>query len=225
MKLVLLATVLFVCASVTNAQRCVTQEDVKRMVARIEAQPVATPTPEPSSDKKSGNKKPALPAGVDKKLKEELEKMALKQRDLLQEIVAKDQTKQSDRDKLHKLYEKHTVRLCEILKTAGWPTSTVVDRSGVLSAFEILKSSASYELQRDLLPVIVAAIKKDPMQKSEFAGLYDRLRVSAGMKQLFGTQAVSAGGFLILYPIHDEANVDAHRAEFGLTTMRENIAN
>src|SRR5688572_10279634 len=123
MKLVLLATVLFVCASVTNAQRCVTQEDVKRMVARIEAQPVATPTPEPSSDKKSANKKPALPAGVDKKLKEELEKMALKQRDLLQEIVAKDQTKQSDREKLHKLYEKHTVRLCEILKTSGWPTA------------------------------------------------------------------------------------------------------
>jgi VWFA-related protein len=228
MKFVLLATVLFVCASVTNAQTCVTQEDMKRMVARIEAQPVATPTPtpEPSSDKKSGaNKKPSLPAGFDKKLKEELEKMALKQRELLQEIIAKDQTKQSERDKLHKLYEKHTVRLCEILKTSGWPTSAIVDRSGVLSAFEILKSSASYELQRDLLPVIVAAIKKDPMQKSEFAGLYDRLRVSAGMKQLFGTQAVSAGGFLILYPIEDEANVDARRAEFNLTTMRQNIAN
>jgi VWFA-related protein len=227
MKFVLLATVLFVCASVTNAQTCVTQEDVKRMVARIEAQPVATPTPTPeaSSDKKSANKKSALPAGFDKKLKEELEKMALKQRELLQEVIAKDQTKQSDRDKLHKLYEKNTVRLCEILKTSGWPTTAVVDRSGVLSAFEILKSSASYELQRDLLPVIVAAIKKDPMQKSEFAGLFDRLRVSAGMKQLFGTQAVSAGGFLILYPIEDEANVDARRAEFGLNMMRQNIAN
>jgi VWFA-related protein len=228
MKFVLLATVLFVCAAVTYAQTCVTPEDVKRMVARIEAQPVATPTPapEPSSDKKSArNKKPAVPATFDKKLKEELEKMALKQRELLQEIVAKDQTKQSDRDKLHKLYEKHTARLCEILKTSGWPTSTLVDRSGVLSAFEILKSSASYELQRDLLPVIVAAIKKDPIQKSEFAGLFDRLRVSAGMKQLFGTQAVSAGGFLILYPIEDEAKVDERRAEFGLTTMRQNIAN
>ena len=225
MKFVLLAAVLFVCGSVANAQTCVTQEDVKRMVARIEAQPVATPTPEPSPDKKSANKKPALPATVDKKLKEELEKMALKQRELLQEIVARNQSKQSDRDKLHKLYEKHTVRLCEILKTSGWPTTTVVDRSGVLSAFEILKSSASYEMQRDLLPVIVAAIKKDPLQKSEFAGLFDRLRVSAGMKQLFGTQAVSAGGFLILYPIEDESNVDARRAEFGLSTMRQNIAN
>ena len=225
MKFVLLAAVLFVCGSVTtNAQTCVTPEDVKRMVARIEAQPVATPTPTPSSDKKSANKKPALPATFDKKLKEELEKMALKQRELLQEVVAKDQKNQSDREKLHKLYEKHAARLCEILKTSGWPTSAVVDRSGVLSAFEILKSSASFELQRDLLPVIVEAIKKDPMQRTEFAGLYDRLRVSAGMKQLFGTQAVSSGGFLILYPIEDEANVDARRAEFGLGSMRDNMA-
>jgi VWFA-related protein len=208
----------------------VTPDDVKRLVAKQEATPVATPTPSPSpetsTDKKSSaNKKPALPATFDKKLKEELEKMALKQRELLQDVVAQDQTKKSDREKLHKLYEKNIARLCEIMKTSGWPTSSVVDRAGVLSAFEILKNGGSYELQRDLVPVIVAAVKKDPMQKTEFAGLFDRLRVSAGMKQFFGTQAVSAGGFLILYPIEEEAKVDARRAEFGLSTMRDNIAN
>lgn len=228
MRFVLLAAVLFVCGSgATHAQTCVTQEDVKRMVARLEAPPVAkptpTPTPEASADKKSKKFAP-LPSTIDKKLRDELVKMALKQREVLQEVVAKDQAKQSDREKLHKLYEKNTARLCEILKTSGWPTTAVVDRSGVFSAFEILKSGGSFELQRDLVPVIIAAIKKDPVQKTEFAGLFDRLRVSAGMKQLFGTQAVSAGGFLILYPIEDEARVDARRAEFGLSTMRENMA-
>ena len=226
MKFVLLAAVLLVCgSSATNAQTCVTPEDVKRMVARIQAMPVATPTPAPTPPPAKSSDKKTPPPPYDKKLKEELEKMALKQREVLQEVVAKDQAKQSDREKLHKLYEKNTARLCEILKTSGWPTSAMVDRSGVLSAFEILKHAGSYELQRDVVPVIVAAIKKDPMQKTEFAGLYDRLRVSAGMKQLFGTQAVSAGGFLILYPIEDEARVDARRAEYGLTTMRQNIAN
>src|ERR1041385_4182884 len=75
--------------------------------------------------------------------------------------------------------------------------------------------------QRDLLPIILAAIKKDPPQKPEFAGLYDRLRVSAGMKQIFGTQAVSMGGFLVLYPIEDEKHVDDRRKEFGLSTMED----
>jgi hypothetical protein len=73
--------------------------------------------------------------------------------------------------------------------------------------------------------VIVAVIKKDPVQKREFAGLFDRLRVGAGMKQLFGTQAVSMGGFLVLYPIEDETKVDARRAEFGLSTMDVYIRN
>lgn len=198
MKFVLLAGLLLACGSIpARAQSCVTQEEVRQMLARVESSP-ATPN---------------------KKLKEELLKMAIKQRELLQQVVEKDQAKRSDQEKLHKVYEDHTVKLCQIMKTYGWPTTAVVDEEGVFAAFYILKNGATYELQRDLLPVIVAAIKKDPIQKREFAGLYDRLRVSAGLKQLFGTQAVSMGGFLVLYPIEDQANVDARRAEFGLPQL------
>ena len=205
MKSLLLTLALLTCGSVaTKAQSCVTQDDVRQMLARIEA--------------------PA-PAKPDKKVKEELIKMAEKQRGLLMEVVDKDQTKQSDRDKLHKLYENNTVKLCQIIKTVGWPTTASVDREGVFAAFQVLKSAGTFELQRDLLPVIVAAIKKDPIQKSEFAGLYDRLRVSAGMKQLFGTQAVTMGGFLILYPIEDPTRLDSLRAEFGLVKMDDQIRN
>lgn len=196
MKFVLLALLLLTCGSVaTKAQSCLTQDDVKQMLARVDSPPPAQP---------------------DKKLKEELLKMAGKQRELLLQVIDKDQTKKSDREKLHKAYEQHTAKLCRVIKTHGWPTAALVDREGVFAAFQILKNGGTFELQRDLLPVIVAAIKKDPSQKSEFAGLYDRLRVSAGMKQLFGTQAVSTGGFLVLYPIEDQARLDARRAEFGL---------
>ena len=199
MKFVLLAVLLLACGSVaTKAQSCLTQDDVRQMLARVESPPPAKP---------------------EKKLKEELLKLANKQRELLLQVVEKDQSKQSDRDKLHKLYEQHTVKLCQILKTHGWPTSALVDPEGVLAAFYVLRNAGTYELQRDLLPVIVAVIKKDPSQKPEVAGLYDRLRVSAGMQQLFGTQAVSMGGFLILYPIEDQTKVDSRRAEFGLQAI------
>jgi VWFA-related protein len=198
MKFVLLILLLLACsATASNAQSCVTQDDVKQMLARIEAPPPAKP---------------------DKKIKENLLKMAEKQRELLLEVADKDLAKKSDREKLHKLYEKNAIKLCEIIKTNGWPTTALVDREGVFSAFQILKNG-TFELQRDLLPVIIAAIKKDPFQKSEFAGLYDRLRVSAGLKQVFGTQAVITNGFLILYPIEDEATLNARRAEFGLVEM------
>ena len=201
-KFVLFAVLLMICASVTaHAQSCLTPDDIKQMLARVEAPPPPKP---------------------DKKLTLELLKMANKQRELLLEIVDKDQTKPSDREKLHKLYQDHALKLCQILKKTGWPTSALVDHEGVFATFMILKNG-SFELQRDLLPVIVAVIKKDPIQKREFAGLFDRLRVSAGMKQLFGTQAISAGGFLVLYPIEDQAKLDARRAEFGLLPMAQHI--
>ena len=211
MRFVLVAVLVFVCGSVTTqAQSCLTQDDIKQMLARIQAAPAAAPEPSP-------------PPALNKKLQAELVTMAEKQRDLLQQVVSEDQTKKSDSEKLHKLYETHAVKLCEILKTKGWPLTATVDRIGVAAAFFILKNAATFEIQRDLLPVISAAVKKDPAQKPEFAGLYDRLRVSAGMKQIFGTQAVSRGGFLILYPVADEKHLDERRAEFGLSTMDEHI--
>ena len=185
MRSVLLTLLLLACCSVaTQAQSCLTQDDVRQMLARIETPPPATP---------------------DKKLIEELFKITKKERELLQQVVEKDQKSKSDKEKLHKLYEEDAAKLCQILKANGWPTTARVTEVGVYATFQILKNAGTFELQRDLLPVIVAAIKKDPVQKREFAGLYDRLRVSAGLKQLFGTQAVSMGGFLVLYPIEDQA--------------------
>jgi len=210
MKSVLLAVVLLLCGAVAGkGQSCLTPEDVKKMQARIESSaPVDS-----------------APSKIDKKLQSELLKMALRQREMLQEVVAKDQENKSDREKLHKLFDKSTATLCDILKENGWPTAATVGPEGTSAAFYILRNGGTFEMQRDLLPVIVAAIKKDPSQKAEFAGLFDRLRVSAGMKQLFGTQAVSKGGFLIVYPVEDEKHLDARRAEFGLPKMDDNIRN
>ena len=199
MKLVVVTLLLLACCSVAvRAQSCLTDDDVKQMLARVDASPAPAPN---------------------KKLREELIKMANKQRELLLHVVDKDQSKQSDQEKLHKIYDDNLAKFCQIIKTHGWPTSAVVDQDGVFAAFHLLKNAGTYEVQRDLLPVIVAAIKKDPLQKREFAGLYDRLRVSAGMKQLFGTQAVSMGGFLVLYPVEDEGRLDARRAEYGLPSI------
>jgi VWFA-related protein len=201
MKFVLVTALLLACCSVNiKAQSCLTDDDVKQMLARVDASPAPTPN---------------------KKLKEELIKMAIKQRELLLQVVDKDQTKKKDQEKLNKTYDENLAKLCQLIKTHGWPTSAMVDQDGVLATFQLLKNAGTYEFQRDLLPVIVAAIKKDPIQKTEFAALYDRLRVSAGMKQLFGTQAASVGGFLVIYPIEDEGRVDARRAEYGLGPIAE----
>lgn len=230
MKFVLLAVFVCICGSVTTqAQSCLTPNDIRQALARIESAP-AVPTPSPLNPNAlfttpEAKSQPTPLPNLNKKFQVELIKMAEKQQDLLQQIVSEDQKKKSDQEKLHKLYEDDTAKLCELIKTNGWPTSATVDRNGVAAMYYILKNGGTYELQRDLLPVILAAVKKDPMQKPEFAGLFDRLRVSVGMKQIFGTQAVSSGGFLVLYPIEDEKHVDDRRAEFGIGTLEANIRN
>ena len=103
MKFILVIVLLLVCCSVaTKAQSCLTQDDVRQMLTRIDSSTPATPN---------------------KKLKEELLKMAMKQQELLQQVVHQDLAKKSDQEKLHKIYQDHTVKLCQILKTNGWPTT------------------------------------------------------------------------------------------------------
>jgi VWFA-related protein len=201
MKFVLPLVFLLVCCPVAiKAQSCLTQDDLSHLLARVDSSP---------------------PLAFDKKLKEQLVKMALRQSELLQQVVQKDQTKKSDKEKLNKTYEDNSAKLCQVLKTNGWPTTPLVEEGGVRATFEILKNAGTFELQRDLLPVIVAAIKKDPVQKREFAGLIDRLSMKAGRKQIFGTQAVSIGGFLVLYPVENEAKLDSLRALYDLEPMDE----
>ena len=83
------------------------------------------------------------------------------------------------------------------------------------AAFFLLKNSA-FELQLDLLPVVIAAINKGALPRAGFPGYFDLLRLKVGLKQVFGTQATLTNGFLVLYPIEVEAQVDERRKEFGL---------
>src|ERR1043166_2916763 len=91
MKFVVAAALLLVCSAVViKAQSCLTPVDVRQILARVDAPP---------------------PTTLNKKLEEDLVKMAVKQRDMLKQVVDKDQTKQSDRDKLHKTFGDHVAKL------------------------------------------------------------------------------------------------------------------
>src|SRR5207245_7956721 len=97
----------------------------------------------------------------------------------------------------------------------------LVGKEGVAAAFFLLKNSSSYQLQIDLLPVIIAAARKGEIRRADFAGYVDRLRLNAGLKQLFGTQATITNGFLVLYPIEAEAQVDERRRQYDLAPLGE----
>jgi VWFA-related protein len=198
--LFLIVPVLFVVGT-TAAQSCVTPEQVKSLAARV--------------------KNPKADVTLNKKLRDELLKLWDKDEELLSKMLAKkggDDNKA--REDLEKHRQKSQERLCKILKSDGWPTSSFVGQDGATAAFTIFQNAPSSRLQRDMVPVIVAAVEKNEIDKPHFAALFDRMRIRAGMNQLFGTQATVRNGVLVLAPIEAEAQVDVRRKEFGLSPLQ-----
>ncbi len=174
--------------------RCLSPEDVRKLVAQVNAPQNAT---------------------LNKTLSKDLEVLKRSNQMRVRTDVANNEKADDLFQGLKETRNKNTSALCQMLRAYGWPSAELVGAEGVEAAFFLVKNSSS-ELQIDLLPVVIAAINKGALPRAEFPGYFDVLRLKVGLKQVFGTQATLANGFLVLYPIEAEAQVDARRKEFGL---------
>jgi VWFA-related protein len=162
-------------------------------------------------------------ATFNKKLHDELRKLATKTETLLYKGVENDFSNEAFNQRLFKARSRNNARLCQILNEFGWPSSALVGKDGVAAVFYLIRNSRQLDLQAALLPVVIAAVKQGEGEKSQVADLVDRMRVDAGMKQLFGTQVRVANGFLVLPPIEDEAHVEDRRKQFGMLPLAEHL--
>src|ERR1043166_5264057 len=191
---------ILIAASQASAQtRCLTQEEIKKLTAQVEANETRP---------------------FNQRLNEQLNKLAAKHQEQIQNNVADNKSSETLLKTLRSARDANTAELCSILKQYGWPTRSLVGEDGAKSMFFILRNSTTDELQRDLMPVIIAAVKKGEVSKASFATYFDRLRTNAGLKQIFGTQATIKDGFLVLFPISDEQHVDARRKQYDLAPMK-----
>ena len=117
--------------------------------------------------------------------------------------------------------QKTIERMCSILSTESWPSKTTVGEDGASAWIRLVKTYFSPQLQLKFLPVISAGVDKDQIKKDgELASLIDRLRLRANIPQLFGTEALTSNGFIVISPLLSEERVDAWRAEYGLVPLR-----
>jgi VWFA-related protein len=183
--------------------RCLSPEEVKTLVAQVKSTRSAT---------------------FNQTLSREL--VALKESDQVRfkADIAENKKAEDLFKSLKGTRERNATELCQTLKTYGWPTPQLVGAEGVDAAFFLLKNS-TFDLQVDLLPVVIAAVNQGELPPNEFPGYFDLLRLRGGLKQMFGTQATIINGFLVLYPIEAEAQVDARRKQFGLGPLAEYLRN
>jgi Ca-activated chloride channel family protein len=189
----------FLCSDAVRGQaKCLNEDDIKRMLTQVNSSSSVSPN---------------------KKLRETLLKLKEKDQKSFQESITENRKADALMDQMRTSRDKNTAKFCPILKEFGWPGTNLVGQDGVAAAFYLLKNSSSVDLQRDLLPVIIAATRKGEIEREDFAGYIDHLRLSAGLKQLFGTQATIKNGFLVLYPIEAEAHVDDRRRQYDLMPL------
>ena len=196
----LIAVAALACAQPTKAQdNCLSSDQITKMQAQIKSAPNVT---------------------FNKKLHDDLLKLWKKDHERLQDAIS-DRKPDNVLDRLRESRSKGPDNLCEILKEFGWPTKKLVGDDGAAAAFFLLRNTSSPTMQAALLPVIIAATSAGEISLRDFAFYIDRLRLNAGLKQLFGTQATIRDGFLMMFPIENEAVVDARRKQYQLPPLAE----
>src|ERR1700738_4419909 len=202
-KSVLTVMALTLCAVGAGAQsKCLTPDEAKAMLAQVNS-----------------------PHEVifNQQLRDDLLKITGKTEKLIYSGIEENLSNEALRKRIDDARGQNNLRLCQILKEFGWPSSALVGKDGVVATLYLVRHSREADLQTNLLPVIVAAVKKGEVAKPELADLVDRMRVDARVTQLFGTQVKLVNGFLVLAPIEDEAQVDARRKQFELPPLAEHL--
>jgi VWFA-related protein len=191
----------FVCAqSILGQDRCLTPDEIKKITEQAGGAPQLT---------------------LNKKLRDELLKLKEQAQQRLDEDISDNRKPEALIERMRESRGKNTARLCTILKQYGWPTTVLVGHEGVDAAFFVLRNSSAASLKVDLIPAIVTAATRGDISPPDFASFIDRLRLEAGLKQLYGTQATISDGLLVLFPIEAETHVDARRKQYELPPLAD----
>lgn len=190
---------LSVCVSAFAQDNCLTADDIKKMQAQLKADVAVT---------------------FDKKLHDEIIKLRRKDQERTRNAVSERQP-DDVMNRLRQARAQNPEGICLILKQRGWLTRKLVGDDAADAAFFLVRNTAGAELQAALLPVVISATQMGEIALSDFAYYLDRVRLNAGLKQLFGTQATIRDGFLMMFPIENEALVDARRKQYQLPPLAD----
>ena len=114
----------------------------------------------------------------------------------------------------------HTNRMKSIVDQYGWPGKSIVGSDGANAAWLLVQhSDLDCAFQKRCLR-LMEQVAEGEVERQHIAYLTDRILVSEGKKQRYGTQFGPAG---TLRPIEDEDTVDVRRKDVGLSPLKEYV--
>lgn len=118
------------------------------------------------------------------------------------------------------------IKVKKILDERGWLGADVLGYQGNFTLFLVIQHSDT-KTQEKYLPMMREAVKNGNAKVRNLALLEDRVYLSQGRKQVYGSQIgqdIKTGEYYVL-PLMDPENVDKRRADVGLGTMQDYISN
>ena len=116
------------------------------------------------------------------------------------------------------------IKVKSIIDSFGWLGKDVIGVKGNETLFLVIQHSDP-KTQEKYLPIMREAVRIGQAEASSLALLEDRVAISQGKKQIYGSQIEQdpkTGKFIIL-PIEDEANVNKRRKEVGLDPLEDYV--
>jgi hypothetical protein len=115
---------------------------------------------------------------------------------------------------------RHRAEVERIFARYGWPKRSLVGRE-TAHQFWLLVQHQPLDLQLRLLPAMEAATRLGEASRSDYAYLYDRVRMGEGKLQRWGTQAKCVNGLPVLSPVEDPAGLEKRRRELRMPPIQE----
>jgi hypothetical protein len=158
--------------------------------------------------------------GTDAALKQGLLKMYAEDQSIRNRLDAAPAEQRAELDKqMEEIDARLTTRLKQIVAAKGWPTIALVGSEASQAAAVMLIHSPDHGWQAARLPHLQKLVREDKIFGSDVATLTDRILVSQGKPQEFGTQYKDEGDKLLIMPIADPKRVDKRRARYMLPPM------
>ena len=168
------------------------------------------------------------PTNFNEELRTELMDILIKDQDLRIALDTMEnmydwesETVQNTWKQIHYNDSVNLVRIEAIIDEHGWPEKSLVGEDLADVPFLVLQHCSDVETMEKYLPLLEEAVKNEELDKASFAMYADRLKMFKGEDQLYGTQLSwdYDNDEYQLYPVEDEENLNARRAEMGLSTI------
>ncbi len=116
------------------------------------------------------------------------------------------------------------IQIKEILDNRGWIGPNIIGKHGNETLFLVIQHS-NLDTQLKYLPIFREAVRKGDGELSDLAMLEDRVAVSEGKKQVYGTQIGrdTLTGERFVAPLIDPENVNNRRAKMNLEKIEDYI--